>query len=224
MEIQHKGWDWSIINSETWNEISGEFLPVAMNWIAKYHSVLDIGAGKGRHSFFFAEKGFKVNSIDLSESGIEYIRTKAQEKGLNVDAAVANMTELPFDDESFDCVICFHTIYHTNFEGLKKTLSEIHRVLKEDGEAYITFNTKDNPNFNADLSSDGYTIIPTEGHESGIPHCYVNEMDLFELLKDFRIVSANKIINYIRKERQSLGVHFFVHIRKINSVDDINNE
>ena len=216
MEIQHRGWDWSTVKSESWNEISEEFFPVAMSWCGKYHSILDIGAGKGRHSFFFAQNGFKVNAIDLSESGIEYIRTKAQERKLDIETAVADMTELPFGDESFDCVICFHTIYHTDYVGVKKALSEIHRVLKESGEAYISFNTKDNPNFDSVLSSDGYTIIRTQGHESGMPHCYVNEKDLFGLLKDFRIVSLNKTINYIRKEKQSPGVHFYVHIKKQN--------
>ena len=214
MEIQHKGWDWSAVQSESWNEISEEFLPVAMSWSRKYHSILDIGAGKGRHSFFFARNGFKVNAIDLSENGIEYIKAGAQEENLDIEAAVADMTELPFDDKSFDCVICFHTIYHTDYAGVQKALREIHRVLKESGEAYISFNTKDNPNFDAALSSDGYTIIRTEGHESGMPHCYVNERELLGLLKEFKIVSMNKTINYIRNEKKSLGVHFYVHVIK----------
>lgn len=214
MDIKHKGWDWSAITSESWNEISEEFLPVAMRWSNKYHSILDIGAGKGRHAFFFAERGFDVSAIDLSENGVEYIKTKAKKSGYNVEAAVADMTKLPFDNESFDCVICFHTIYHTNYLGVKKALREIHRVLKDAGEAYISFNTKDNPSYHVDLSSDGYTIIPTDGHESGIPHCYVDEGDLLELLKDFRIVSMNKVTNYIRKGKKSLGVHYFVHIIK----------
>ena len=70
MEIQHKGWDWDAVKSESWNEISEEFLPVALSWVRKYHSVLDIGTGKGRHAFFFAKNGFKASAIDLSESSI----------------------------------------------------------------------------------------------------------------------------------------------------------
>ena len=66
MEIQHKGWDWDAVKSESWNEISEEFLPVALSWVRKYHSVLDIGTGKGRHTFFFAKNGFKASAIDLS--------------------------------------------------------------------------------------------------------------------------------------------------------------
>ena len=146
VEIQHKGWDWDAVKSESWNEISEEFLPVALSWVRKYHSVLDIGTGKGRHAFFFAKNGFKASAIDLSESSITYVKEQIKEKGLdNIDARVEDMTELSYENQSFDCVICFHTIYHTSYDGVVKALREINRVLKDKGEAFISFNTKDNP-------------------------------------------------------------------------------
>jgi len=186
VEIQHKGWDWDAVKSESWNEISEEFLPVALSWVRKYHSVLDIGTGKGRHAFFFAKNGFKASAIDLSESSITYVKEQIKEKGLdNIDARVEDMTELSYENQSFDCVICFHTIYHTSYDGVVKALREINRVL-----------------------------IATEGHEAGIPHCYVDENDLFGLLQDFEILSMNKEINYVRKGKETHGVHFYVHVAK----------
>lgn len=214
MEVQHKAWDWSNISAEYWNEVSEEFLPVAIQWREKYHSILDIGAGKGRHSFFFAKNGFSVDAIDLSESGIAHIRKKAEEDGLPVRAVVADMTELPFEDGKFDCIICFHTIYHTSYDGVVRALQEIYRVLKEGGEAFISFNTKENPHYDPDSSLDGYTMILSEGQEKGIPHCYVDESDLFDLLQEFTIISMNKTVNYIRKGRGTHGVHYYVHIQK----------
>ena len=189
VEIQHKGWDWDAVKSESWNEISEEFLPVALSWVRKYHSVLDIGTGKGRHAFFFAKNGFKVSAIDLSESSITYVKEQIKEKGL-------------------------HTIYHTSYDGVVKALREINRVLKDKGEAFISFNTKDNPHYVKEKTVDGYTMIATEGHEAGIPHCYVDENDLFGLLQDFEILSMNKEINYVRKGKGTHGVHFYVHVAK----------
>lgn len=215
MEIQHKGWDWDAVKSESWNEISEEFLPVALSWVRKYHSVLDIGTGKGRHAFSFAKNGFKASAIDLSESSITYVKEQIKEKGLdNIDARVEDMTELSYENQSFDCVICFHTIYHTSYDGVVKALREINRVLKDKGEAFISFNTKDNPHYVKEKTVDGYTMIATEGHEAGIPHCYVDENDLFELLQDFEILSMNKEINYVRKGKETHGVHFYVHVAK----------
>ena len=215
VEIQHKGWDWDAVKSESWNEISEEFLPVALSWVRKYHSVLDIGTGKGRHAVFFAKNGFKASAIDLSESSITYVKEQIKEKGLdNIDARVEDMTELSYENQSFDCVICFHTIYHTSYDGVVKALREINRVLKDKGEAFISFNTKDNPHYVKEKTVDGYTMIATEGHEAGIPHCYVDENDLFGLLQDFEILSMNKEINYVRKGKETHGVHFYVHVAK----------
>ncbi len=147
MSIAHKGWNWENITSDSWLNISEEFLPVALIWREKFNSILDIGAGKGRHSIFFAENGFDVSAIDISESSVEIIKNEAQKRNLKIDVKSADMINLPFEDEKFDCVVCFHTIYHTDFSGLKKAIDEIYRVLSEKGEAYITFNSKENVSF-----------------------------------------------------------------------------
>lgn len=212
--VVHKGWDWTNETSDSWLRISEEFLPVALQWKEKFHSILDIGAGKGRHAFFFAENGFAVSAVDLSDSSIEWIKRTAEESHTAVDARVCDMTQLPYEDAAFDCVVCFHTIYHTDYMGMKKAAAEIERVLKKNGEAYITFNSKDNVKFNIQRSTDGFTMIPTEGKEAGIPHCYVDENDIKQLLGRFRIVSLSKIQNYVRKERDVTGIHFFVHCIK----------
>ncbi len=216
MEINHKGWDWTSVESESWNKISEEFLPVAMQWREKYNSLLDIGAGKGRHAFYFAHNGFDVGAVDLSQSSIEYIKSTSDKMGLKVNAMVSDMTKLPFMENQFDCVICFHTIYHTNYEGMKKTIGEIKRVLKTGGEAFISFNSKENPYYILEESEDGYTMKKKDGLEDGIPHCYVDEADITELLKDLKIIYLSKIQNYVRKEKEAHGIHYYAHIRVEN--------
>jgi hypothetical protein len=48
---------------------------------------------------------------------------------------------------------------------------------------------------------DGYTIIKQEGIEAGIPHCYVKEEEIIEILEGFQIMSLCKIQDYVGKER-----------------------
>ena len=153
------------------------------------------------------------------------MKEQIKEKGLdNIDARVEDMAELSYENQSFDCVICFHTIYHTSYDGVVKALREINRVLKDKGEAFISFNTKDNPHYVKEKTVDGYTMIATEGHEAGIPHCYVDENDLFGLLQDFEILSMNKEINYVRKGKGTHGVHFYVQCcEKIADVFEVQN-
>ncbi len=213
MNVEHKGWDWTNVTSDSWTKVSEEFLPVALQWKDKFHSVLDIGAGKGRHAFFFAENGLQASAVDLADSSIELIRETAERTNIAVDARVSDMTELPYENHSFDCVICFHTIYHTDYAGMQKVIREIKRVLKQNGEAYITFNSKENVKYHKEKTVDGFTMIPAEGKEAGIPHCYVNESDIKELLGDFKIISMNKVQNFVRKEKDVTGIHYFVHVR-----------
>lgn len=214
MDIIHKGWDWTKVESESWLNVSEEFLPVALKWKEKFHSILDIGAGKGRHSIFFAENGFKVSAIDISESSVQIIKEEIQKRNLQIDARVSDMTSLPYEDGKFDCVVCFHTIYHTDYSGMKNAISEIRRVLSDKGEAYITFNSKDNLSFSKENAIDGNTIIKYGGVEDGIPHCYVDEIDLEKLLSEFEIISMSKITEYVRKEKKVCRVHYYTHIRK----------
>jgi len=42
-------------------------------------TVLDLGCGDGRHSLYAASRGFKVEAIDISDSGIQRLRALAKE-------------------------------------------------------------------------------------------------------------------------------------------------
>lgn len=110
--------------------------------------ILEIGAGQGRDTLFFAENGLKVTALDYSGEGVEAIMRKAQSCGLShsVAAWVHDIREaLPFADDSFDA--CYsHMLYcmaltTPQLEGLSE---EVRRVLKLDGiNIYTARNTSD---------------------------------------------------------------------------------
>jgi len=43
----------------------------------------------------------------------------------------------PFDESSFDRVYCSHVLEHFSYQDLKELLSEVHRILRPDGEFLI---------------------------------------------------------------------------------------
>lgn len=51
-KVVHKGWDWSQVDSEAWDNVSAEFLSISFDWAKKFSSMIDIGAGKGRHALY----------------------------------------------------------------------------------------------------------------------------------------------------------------------------
>jgi 2-polyprenyl-3-methyl-5-hydroxy-6-metoxy-1,4-benzoquinol methylase len=214
--IPSKGWDWSKVSEKYWKEPSDEFLPVAMRWknLGK-KMVLDIGCGRGRHSLFLAEMGFNVTATDISPEGIEQLKREARKRKLDgrIKTLVCDMLELPFKENTFDGVLGFHSIYHTDYAGLKKVIAKITDMLKKSGQLYITFNSKSNPSFRASDNEviDGYTIIRHFGQEDGIPHTFMEHNDIVELLKDYKILKMQQIQDYYDKRTST---HFFVEAEK----------
>lgn len=91
--------------------------------------VLDAGCGDGVLSLMLAKKGVVVIGTDISEPNIEAARKFAVEEDINVDFRVADIENLPFDDNEFDMVVSSHVLEHIpNFD---KGLNEIMRVTKK---------------------------------------------------------------------------------------------
>ncbi len=72
---------------------------------------------------------------------------------------------------------------------MKKTIAEIERVLKPNGEVYLSFCSKESTEFIESRSNklDKNTIISQDGFEKGIPHYYADLNDIKELLANFKI-------------------------------------
>ena len=213
-EIEHRGWDWTKVQEVAWTEAAPEFLPVALDWAQWYRTVIDIGAGRGRHALFLNRLGLDALAVDLSESAVDSIRARSAELGQSVTAVVGDMTALPAGDEAFDCAVVFHTIYHTGYRGVKAALDEIRRVLKPGGEVYLTFNAKDNPSFTRGIPVDEYTIYKEGGLEDHVPHTYLDMEDIETLMRAFVIIRAQKIQELTHNEKPVGGVHYFVRARK----------
>jgi SAM-dependent methyltransferase len=63
---------------------------------------LDLVTGTGAIALRAARAGAHVTAIDSTELIAEKVRHDAEEAGLEIAAAVANVEYLPYDDESFD--------------------------------------------------------------------------------------------------------------------------
>lgn len=95
--------------------------------------VLDAGCGPGTFSEIVCKNGAKVTAVDYSEKMIETARDRHPMDG--IEYSVASIYELPFEDESFDAVVClgvFQTLADTT-----AAVKELRRVLKKDGRLII---------------------------------------------------------------------------------------
>ncbi len=105
--------------------------------------ILDAPGGFGRHSIPLAETGFRVTSIDRSVVQQEEGRRRA------ADAewprfVQADFRQLPFDEGSFDAVLClFSSIGYRGEEADRQTFDEFLRVLRPGGALIIETQHRD---------------------------------------------------------------------------------
>jgi len=96
---------------------------------------IDVGCGGGRLSIAMARLGAaEVIGCDISEKGLQDARRRAE--GLsNVRFERASALELPFEDESFDFVLCNGVLHHT--PDPLRGFGEITRILKRGGRCFV---------------------------------------------------------------------------------------
>ncbi|WP_424097882.1 class I SAM-dependent methyltransferase [Moorena producens] len=107
-------------------------------------SFLDVGCGTGWAVREAAKqlKSGKACGIDISPKMIENALAQTR-NGLNqtIEFQVANSEEIPYKDQSFSSIICTFSIHH--YQNPVRALSEMKRVLKDDGSIVILDSARD---------------------------------------------------------------------------------
>jgi SAM-dependent methyltransferase len=107
--------------------------------------VLDGGAGSGRASLMvlLARPQSEVLAVDLYEGyfGIadntpQRLLENAARAGVEdrVEPQVGDLRDLPLDDDSFDAAVSAFVIDHLDRDGVERSLAEIARVLRPEGD------------------------------------------------------------------------------------------
>lgn len=94
----------------------------------KKGKILDAAAGKGALTQSLLDRGFEVYPVDIDPEHFLVSRVRCSKVDLN--------TQLPFEDNFFDAVMCIETIEH--LENPWQYLREVYRVLKPNGQLIIS--------------------------------------------------------------------------------------
>ena len=111
-------------------------------------SVLDIGCGKGFMlvDLLKALPKLQISGIDISKYAIKHSHDLVKSRLL-----VANSSNLPFKDSSFDLVISINTVHNLDENGCIRSLQEIERVKKK--YSYVVVDGWDTEDEERDLKS-----------------------------------------------------------------------
>ena len=110
--------------------------------------------------------------VDFSEEAVVSCRQLIP----GVDARQGDILNLEFDDSSFDAVVLFHVLEHVLPEDMGKASSEVARVLRPGGRAYVrSFSVGDMRSEKGERISDDMVI-----RGNGIRYRYYSEESLKE--------------------------------------------
>lgn len=97
--------------------------------------ILDVATGTGKQASAFAQKGYDVTGVDLSEAMLK-IAAKKNKYG-NLKFQVADAVNLPFEAHSFDVACVSFALHEMPLTVREKVLREMVRVTKPKGTLVI---------------------------------------------------------------------------------------
>lgn len=156
--------------------------------VSNVRSVLDIGSGAGQilsHIVRAAPVDAHIVACDLSHQMLRRARKRIPSK--RPVYVAADMTHLPFADESFDCVTCGYVIEHLH--DPMPGLVEFHRVLKPGGNLMLLATEDTVPGFLTSRTWKCRTYNRIELHkaceEAGLP--WRNQLWLTPMHRFFKL-------------------------------------
>lgn len=111
--------------------------------------VLDVGCGTGEQVRSIRELGVEVVGLEPAPA----MRRKAIENNPSVPIVDGSISDLPFDDDSFDAVISIEVLRYLHRDDNIRAYQEMLRVLKPGGQLFVTLVNL--------LASDGFVVFNT---------------------------------------------------------------
>ncbi len=175
-------------------------------------NVLDLGCGAGRHAIFLAREGFNVVGLDVSETALGELEGRRRSAGLgNVTLVKHEMQELPFIDDYFDGVVSTNVLHHGTATEIRRTLAEIHRILRKDAAGFIITLSKSDFRYATGTRLEEDTYRFTDGDEEGIVHHFFSKEELLQYFGRFEVLSLNEELASFNDKNWA---HFHLRLRK----------
>ncbi len=166
--------------------------------------ILDLGCGGGNNSYFIASEGFDLYAVDGSNESINITRNKLPFYDKN-KIIKSYFQKLPFRKNFFNCVIDRQSLSCNEIKDIKKIVSEIYRILKNNGK-YLGFiyslehpqlryglKLNDNIHNGNVIGSDYHNFKKGTFKKSGQIH-FFSEKEIFKLFSKFKKINITKQI------------------------------
>lgn len=182
--------------------------------------ILEIGAGTGKYSLYYANKGYKVNAIEFVNNNLEVLKSKITDD-MDIVAEQGDALDLSrFDDNTFDVTLVLGPLYHLyDKKDIDKAINEAIRVTKKEGIIAIAYLTSDSIMVNWGLMGnhliDGY---PNDYDDNFKMINYPGGIFAAFYIKEFKDMMSNYNVEYLNNIATDGLAH---HLKeKIDSLSD----
>ena len=165
--------------------------------------VLDLCFGTGRHTIFLAENGFDVYGIDISATGKAITEKKIAKRNLtNIHLIIADMHDLPYNDNFFDAVIAVNALEHNNQAGLSKSIAELWRVLKPGGLIIASLLSRNDLRYQQGREIEPHSFIDmNDPTEADVVHHFTDESEARKFFSAFEIIKLEEVRGFSARRR-----------------------
>ncbi|HJH29097.1 MAG TPA: class I SAM-dependent methyltransferase [Methanosarcinaceae archaeon] len=166
--------------------------------------VLDAGCGTGRHLLPLSRM-YRTVGIDISKTALVASRTYLEKSGQHSEHLVSSVKSLPFDNNSFDGIVCYGVLQHLFADDRREAVNEFKRVLSPGG--FLFFEA-----FGVSDMRYGGTEIETHTflRKSGLIYHYFTIEEVESLLENFEIIKLEDV----RSEKIFRGKSYPRHMVK----------
>ncbi len=152
-----------------------------------YGRVLEIGTGAGYGVEIIAPKCERFTTVDKFESRVDL------DNFPNVEFRQCSVPPIPFEDNTFDCVISFQVIEHIECDDL--FVKEVHRVLKRGGCFIVS-----TPNIKMSLTRNPWHVREYTSAEFS----ELLKATFTGAMEELGVVGSEKIMEYYEHNRRGV--------------------
>jgi SAM-dependent methyltransferase len=192
--------------TEDWVGKPTIFAQWVIDYLPQKGKLLEVGAGHGQDSKYFATLGYEVTATDFADTAISYMKQKLDGFGDSLKIEQVDLSNpLHYGDNTFDVVYAHLSTHFFDDNKTGKLFSEFFRILKPGGILAILTNSVDDPEYGTGMKmgNDYFELSPGD-----VKH-FFSVQTLEEKLKMFEVVvldnegtshkdSAKGVFNLIR--------------------------
>lgn len=171
-------------------------------------TILDLGAGHGRHIPFLRQLGFSVTGLEVSADQV----SRLQEIFPDCTFTEGSSRETTLPDKAFDYVLACNSIYYLEpGSSFEDHMREMSRILKPRGHiVFSMLGTRHLALLDADKQGDGTYIVKSDflNFREGVTIRPFTAGDDHSLFKQFEILHHGEIVETVSSTCRH--IHYFV--------------